>query len=260
MKSWEVIIFSFQKGFPSLLAWSVLSKSLICILPWESRTLETPAQITHRWGSPLQSGARRNDMLGRKWLSLWELSGGHWVLCQLKGVAEDVKETVSIQRPLLLLRKSYQLEYPLPPFPIQILGCVSQTILWWDGRDGTQQCPQVVPTCLWERRFCLGLFICHCLSKSWVSTYQSKRLVAMAGPSYVSKTFSQLPFPITIFKLVMCWNISLGCLQSVLRMHENYSIIFIIDAKTRPGVQAQFSDHYFDFSMLTLYCVLMKLS
>lgn len=166
---------------------------------------------------------------------------------------------VSIQRPLLLLRKSYQLDCQLPPIPFRSLA-VSQTILWWAGRGGTQQCPQVVRTCSWERRFWVGLFICHHLSKSWVSTYQSKRLVAMAGPSYVSKTFPQLTFSITIFKLVMCWNISLGCLQSVLRMHENCSIIFIIDAKTRPGVQAQFSDHDFDLSMLTLYCVLMKLS
>lgn len=45
-----------------------------------------------------------------------------------------------------------------------------------------------------------------------------------------------------------------------LELYENCLVIFIISARTRPGLQGPFSDHDFDFSKLELHCALTKLS
>lgn len=45
-----------------------------------------------------------------------------------------------------------------------------------------------------------------------------------------------------------------------LELYENCLVIFIISARTGPGLQGPFSDHDFDFSKLELHCALTKLS
>lgn len=116
-KSWEVINFSSWKRFPSALVCSVLSKPLICVLPQLFRTLGTPVQITYSQGSVLESQAPRDDDVlpnageemafpGERCIN--QMGGGNGRGCQ--------GNRVCIQRPQLLLWKSYQMDHQLPPF------------------------------------------------------------------------------------------------------------------------------------------------
>lgn len=100
-----------------------------------------------------------------------------------------------------------------------------------------------------------GLFISPCLSRSSIYPYQSETC-AHGWLIIRARDF----LPVDISKLVMCWNTSLGCLQFVLEMHENHSVIFITDSRTRPGLHRQFSDHSFYFSKLELHCAWIKSS
>ena len=163
-------------------------------------------------GSILESWAPRDeDVLQtcweRKWLSLVDVASIK------RGVTEDVKETESVFRGLNFCSGNpirWTINYLL--FPFRSLPLSQKN--FWQNVGGSLHSSNHI--CSGGRRFWVGLFICPWPSRSWVYPNQSKRLVPMAGPSDVSKTFSQLTLPVLASKLVMCWNVSSGCWQFVL--------------------------------------------
>lgn len=192
-------------GLSSGSLWSVLF--LECLGHWRHQLRSLPEEAAR-----LRAGYPRMTCCGEEMLSLVEpLCWPLGVASVEEGVAEAVQDVESAQKPRF--RSGNLVSWPINCvlFPLRSLA-LSQRILWWEGGE-----PSSIHVGSWERRLWVGLFLCPCLSKFGVYPYLSKGLVPIAGRLCVSKIFSQLTFPVIVFKLMMRWNISLGCLQIVLR-------------------------------------------
>lgn len=191
IKSWEVIIFSSWKGFPSPLAWALLSKPLISPLRCLGCRRHQLRSCTDR-PAYLRAGHPEVTMLCRHAGEEIVFFGGNYLLATECCINERGSGwgcqggRVSIHRPQLLLWKSYQLDNQLPLSPIQILGFVvdNNPLTRWLGAGRVHRSNGIGS---WGRRSWVDLFVCPYLSG--LGFTHTKRLMPMAGPSHMSKTF-----------------------------------------------------------------------
>ena len=125
---------------------------------------------------------------------------------------------VCIQRPQLLLWKSYQMDHQLPPFSHSD-PCLCHRKIFYRAAGGREGSCIVVTTYVQGEKD--SEWAWSSVPASPVLRFTQIHLwdlsCAYGWPISCLQTLSQLTFSVFVSKLMMCWNVSLECLQSVLR-------------------------------------------
>lgn len=197
-QSWEVINFSSWKIFPSPLVWSLLSKPLICVLPYLFRTLGIPVQITYSGGSELESWAPRDDDVLPDAGEEMAFPGG-CCINQKAGWWQRMSRKQSLYSEASASTLEILSDGPsITSFlPFRFLPLSHKNFLqdsnWWGGElhSGNDLCSG-------RRWFWVGLIICPWPSSSWIYPNQSKRLDLCL---WLAQQLSLNPFPVDISSL-----------------------------------------------------------